>query len=51
MRDREAAGRGSAVCSPWNGAHGEGPDAFRRANASEIDRVTDVVESAGIRPE
>ncbi len=30
---------------------GEGPDAFRRAIASEIDRVTKVVESAGIKAE
>jgi tripartite-type tricarboxylate transporter receptor subunit TctC len=30
---------------------GEGPEAFARAIASEIERVTKVVESAGIKPE
>lgn len=30
---------------------GEGPDAFGRAVADEIERVTKVVESAGIKPE
>jgi hypothetical protein len=30
---------------------GEGPDAFGRAVADEIERVTKVVESAGIKAE